>query len=488
VGEPTGCGLGGDLFALVWDPREKRVQGLNASGRSPRSLSRDFFVREGFSHIPKRGPLAISTPGCVDGWWKLHRAFGSRRVSGLLRPAIEAAEQGIALPPVIARQWAASEPLLRVSKEATQTFLPWRRSPSEGTIFRNPRLGATLRKLVAAGPRAFYEGSLAQEMVRAAAREGCFLSLEDLAGHRSNWVEPLSTRYRGYDVWQIPPNGQGLAVLQMLNLLEGFDVGARPLGSAEYWHLLIEAKKIAYADRARYYADPEFAQIPMAGLAGKAYADHRRSEMDLDRAAATVLPGEFEMRGSDTVTLSVADRNGCAISLIQSNYMGFGSGVMAGELGFMFQNRGTGFSLQEGHANVFEPGKRPFHTIIPGFVTRDGEPWMAFGVMGGDMQPQGQVQVLVNLIDYGLDMQAAGDTPRIEHIGSATPEGEPARGSGELVPEPEVPDSVLAALGKMGHTVGPAQVNGGGYQGVRLHGDRFEGASESRKDGLALGF
>ncbi len=320
---------------------------------------------------------------------------------------------------------------------------------------------------------------------------GGLFSLKDFTEHTSTWVDPVKTTYRGVDVWEIPPPGQGIAVLQMLNLLEGYDLKKLGPQSADFWHLMVEAKKIAYADRARYYADPTFVSVPTAELISKTYAEKRRQLIKPDQALKEIEPGDPKLGKSDTVYLCVVDKDRNCVSLIQSNYFGFGSGLVPGKLGFALQNRGTLLALDEKHPNRLEPGKRPFHTIIPAMATKDGKPWFVFGVMGGDMQPQGQVQVLVNLIDFGMNVQQAGEAPRIEHVGSARPTGTPGDpDGGTLQVEPGIPDAVIAELRKRGHKVTQVRTNGGGYQGILIDPETnvLHGGSEPRKDGAAVGY
>ncbi len=489
--EPTGAGIGGDLFALVWDAGEKRLHGLNASGRSPASLTLEYLkkVRK-LRRMPALGPLPVTVPGCVDGWFELHRRFGRLPMKEILAPAIEYARQGFPVTRIIAHYWRSNCRVLRRFPGFAETFMPGGRPPREGEVFKNPRLAATLEKIAAGGRDAFYRGEIAKKIEAYMKANGGFLSAADLAAHRSEWVDPVSTTYRGYRVWELPPNCQGIAVLQMLNILEGFDLASMGFGSPRYVHLLVEAKKLVYEDRARYYADPEFAKIPLAGLLSKSYAAKRRKLIDPERASVRAEAGNPALEKGDTVYLAAADGEGNMVSLIQSNYMGMGSGLTPGGLGFVLQDRGALFDLHEGRPNTYAPRKRPFHTIIPGFLTKDGEALMAFGVMGGAMQPQGQVQVLVNLIDFGMDLQEAGDAPRVRHVGSSQPSGERARGGGTVLLEPGFPEGLKKALEKMGHQVRIRRGGFGGYQAIlrRVNTRVYLGASESRKDGQAAGF
>lgn len=491
VVEPMSCGLGGDLFVLYWDAKSQRLYGLNASGRSPRGLTREWFVSQGLTRIPDRGPLSWSVPGCVQGWDDLRSRFGSRPLGELLRAAIEHAEDGFAVSELIAADWRAAAPALAHDPGSAATFLVEGRGPAAGQVMRNPRLAATLRQVAEGGPEAFYRGSIAEQLVAFSREVGGHFAPVDFAEHRSEWVEPVSVNYRGYDVYQLPPNGQGLAVLQMLNLLGGYDLASLGPGHPDVWHLFVEAKKLAYADRARFYADPAFAEVPIAGLVSRAYAEERRRRIDSQRAARDVPPGDPRLAHGDTIYLSVVDRDRNCCSLIQSTYYGFGSLLTPPELGFTLQNRGALFTLDETHPNRFEPGKRPFHTIIPGMVLKEGRPTFCFGVMGGDMQPQGQVQVLMNLLDFGMNPQAAGDAPRVRHDGSPTPTGlEGDADGGTVVVESGVSEAAVEELERRGHRVVRGSGGFGGYQGIWIdhaHGT-LHGASESRKDGCALGY
>lgn len=487
--EPMSCGIGGDLFAIVYIARERKLYGLNASGRAPLAASIDEMRARGISEIPLHGPLSWSVPGCVDGWDVLLRRFGTMPLSRLLEPSIHYAERGVAVPPVISQLWENSAALLWQHPDAARTYLPDGRAPRAGEIFVNRDLAETYRLLARDGRDAFYRGPIAQQIVAFSQQVGGLFSLADFENHTSTWVAPVSCDYRGVRVWELPPPGQGISVLQMLNLLEGFDVKRLGAGSADWWHLFLEAKKLAYADRARYYADPEFAKVPTETLISKQYADQRRALIDMKRAAADVPPGDVPLT-SDTIYACVVDEERNCVSLIQSNYKGFGSGLVPGRLGFALQNRGNLFALDPHHANALKPGKRPFHTIIPAMVTKNDRPWFVFGVMGGDMQPQGQVQVLVNFLDFGMDIQQAGDAPRLEHLGSATPTGLPSRGVGTVQAEPAIPDDVVAELQRRGHHVERVEKNTGGYQGILIDESTgtLLGASESRKDGKAMGY
>ena len=490
--EPTGSGVGGDLFAIHWEAETETLSGLNASGRSPRALSVEDLRRAcPDGRIPAYGPLSVSVPGAVDGWFELHGRFGRLPMAELLAPAIAYAEEGFPVTEIIAGYWAKDAQLLGQYPGFADVFLPRGRAPAPGEIFTNPRLADTYRRIADDGRDGFYRGAVARAIAEYMAANGGYLAYDDLAEHASEWVDPVATRYRGYDVWELPPNGQGIAVLQMLNVLESYDLKSLGWGSPQYLHLLIEAKKLAFEDRAHFYADPSFADVPVAELISKPYAEKRRALIDRDRASRELPFGEpASLNQGDTVYLTVADKAGNMLSLIQSNYRGMGSGMTPGNLGFVLQDRGEMFSLDPGHANAFAPGKRPFHTIIPAFVTQDGKPFMSFGVMGAAMQPQGQVQVLNNIIDFGMDVQAAGDAPRIRHDGSSDPMGDKMLDGGTVYLESGHGDATLEALTALGHRTERDTDGFGGYQAIRRDGRNgvYFGASESRKDGHAAGF
>ncbi|HET6628948.1 MAG TPA: gamma-glutamyltransferase, partial [Woeseiaceae bacterium] len=490
VMEPTGTGIGGDLFAIVWDAEKEELTGLNASGRSPRSLSLQYFREQGLTEIPYVGPLPVSVPGAVDGWFELHERYGRLPMEELLAPAIAYARDGFPVSEVIAHYWELDARTRKEFPGFSETFLPGGEAPDKGDVFRNPRLAATYETIAAGGRDAFYQGDIARKIDACMAGHGGFLGYDDLARHDSEWVEPLSTNYRGYDVYELPPNSQGVAALQMLNVLEGFDLRAMGFGSADYVHTFVETKKLVYEDRAKYYADPDFYDAPLETLLAKSYADRRRELIDPARAADTYPAGDSALEKGDTIYLTVADEQGNMVSLIQSNYGGMGSGMAPGDLGFCLQNRGALFSLEEGHANVFEPGKRPFHTIIPAFVMKDGKPYLSFGVMGGSMQPQGHAQILVNLIDFGMNLQEAGDAPRIRHRGSSQPTGEVMADGGAVYLENGFSEEVRDELRQRGHAIATGPTAYGGYQAIRRdHGQGvYYGASESRKDGQAAGY
>lgn len=499
--EPTGCGIGGDLFAIVWDAKSKKLHGLNASGRSPAGLSlaqlKEILAKDNRTTIPPLGPLPVTVPGAVDGWFELHKKFGRLPMREVLAPAIAYAHDGFPLSELIGYYWSRSGEKLKGFPNFAKTFMPDGRAPRKGDVFKNFDLARTYEILAEKGRNGFYRGPLTEIMVDYLRREGSFLRENDFRDHTSTWVEPVSTNYRGYDVWEIPPNGQGIAALQMLNVLEGFDFRAMSHNSAAYLHHLIEAKKLAFEDRARFYADPEFSRIPIAELISKEYATKRRVLLDPRKAAEQFPPGDpflksadAKLRDGDTIYLTVADAERNMVSLIQSNYRGFGSGLVPDGLGFVFQDRGEMFSLEEGHPNVFAPKKRPFHTIIPGFVTKNGKPWLSFGVMGGDMQPQGHVQVLCNLIDFGMNVQEAGDAARFHHAGSSEPTGEKMTDGGFVALESGIPEDVRRALSEFGHHLRADPDGFGGYQAIQYDAERdvYIAASESRKDGQAAGY
>ncbi len=486
--EPTGSGMGGDLFAIVWDAKTQKLYGLNSSGPSPKSLTLDYFKSHGYKFIPAHGPLPVSVPGCVDGWNELHKKFGKLPVKDILKPAIRYAREGFPVSELIAYYWQLNARILKKYPGFAEVFMPGGKAPSKGEIFKNPALANTLELLSKKGLREFYEGKPAKVIDKYMHENGGFLSYSDLANYHAEWVEPEHVNYRGYDVWELPPNGQGIAALQMLNMLENFDVKSMGFGSAAYIHLLTEVKKLAFEDRAKFYADPHFADVPVKQLISKSYAKERLKLYNPDRAARYYPAGQPEK--GNTIYMTVADQYGNMISLIQSNYRGMGSGMAPAELGFDLQDRGELFTLEEGQANTYAPGKRPFHTIIPAFITKDGKPWVSFGVMGGAMQPQGHTQIVVNLIDFGMNLQEAGDAPRIRHDGSSQPTGTKMRDGGWLNLESGFSYDVIRKLMQMGHKVRYSLGGYGGYQAIMWDGKNkvYYGASESRKDGQAAGY
>ena len=488
--EPTMCGIGGDLFAIVWDAEKKELAGLNGSGRSPQSLTLQYFKEQGIASVPYLGPLSVSVPGAVDAWFELHERYGRLPMAELLAPTIEYAKSGFPVSEVIASNWASNAETRSEYAGFKETFMPGGKVPQTGDVFRNPRLANTLEQIATGGRDAFYKGEIARQIDSYMAEQGGFLSYEDLAAHTSEWVEPVSTNYRGYEVYELPPNGQGIAALQLLNILEAYDLKSMGFGSAEYIHTFVEAKKVVYEDRAKYYADTDFYDAPIDVLISKEYADKRRKLIDSKKAATEYPAGDAVLEHGDTIYMTVADGDGNMVSLIQSNYGGMGSGMTPGDLGFMIQNRGRLFSLDEGHANVIEPGKRPFHTIIPAFVMKGGEPFMSFGVMGGSIQPQGHAQILINMIDFGMNIQEAGDAARIRHTGSSQPTDEKMTDGGELYLESGIGEDVRNELKAMGHNISDERMDFGGYQGIRFDSEQkvYYGASESRKDGQAAGY
>ncbi len=489
--EPTSNGIGGDLFAIVWDVGSGKLHGLNASGRSPRSLSVDTLLAQNHRRIPKRGPLPVTVPGAVDGWFELLEKFGSMTMCDLLKPTIAYARSGFPVTEVIAHEWGHEAAELACWPDFTDQMTLAGRAPSAGDTWTNHNLASSLEMIAESGREFFYHGQIAQAIANHVQVQGGFLGIDDLASHQGEWVEPVSASYRGYDVWELPPNGQGIAVLQMLNLLEPHDISAMGPGSPQYLHLLIEAKKLAFEDRARFYADPAFGDLPVEALISREYASERGSLIDPGSAARQVPHGDpAALRGGDTIYLTTADREGNMVSLIQSNFRGMGSGMTPPGLGFVLQNRGELFSLDRNHPNCLEPGKRPFHTIIPGFITRDGAPWLSFGVMGGDMQPQGQVQIVVNLIDFGMNLQAAGDAPRINHTGSSSPTDDVMTDGGTVNMETGFDQSAVEQLRQLGHRIGTQEGIYGGYQAIAKNPrtGAYHGASESRKDGQAAGY
>jgi len=486
--EPTGNGIGGDLFAIIWDAKTQKLYGLNASGRSPYDLTLDYFKENGYTKIPALGPLPVSVPGCVDGWFALHSRFGNLSMDQILAPAIHYAEEGFPVTELIAYYWESGSRSLQRFPGFKEIFMPGGKAPSKGEIFKNPYLANTLRLIAEQGRDVFYKGEIAEKIVAYMQENGGFLTMKDMEDHSSEWVDPLSTRYRGYDVWELPPNGQGTAVLQMLNILENYDLLSMGFGSPEYMHLFIEAKKLAFEDRASYYADPAFNDLPVEELISKEYAKKRVVLIDENRAARSYPAGDLEK--GNTIYLTTSDKEGNMVSLIQSNYQGLGSGMTPGKLGFILQDRGELFSLEEGHMNVYEPHKRPFHTIIPAFITKNGKPWISFGVMGGAMQPQGHTQVICNLIDFGMNLQEAGDAPRIRHSGSSQPTGEVMNDGGTVYLESGFPYQTIRELLRKGHNIRFSNGGFGGYQAIMWDDENkvWYGASESRKDGQAGGY
>ena len=505
--EPTGCGIGGDIFVIVWDPQSRQLYGYNGSGRSPKGRSLEQLQAQiaalkergrlpgDFAGIPRMGHLPVTVPGTVDGWFAIHDRFGKLPMADVLAPAVDYAREGYPLSPVIAfylqrarlvfeRDLAGSQLLENIDS----TWYPGGRSPGAGEMVRNPDLGNTLEAIGRGGREAFYSGALAREMAAYFQRIGADLSYQDLAAHTGDWVEPVSVNYRGYDLYELPPNGQGVAALQMLNILKQVDLAQWPRGSAEVFHYMVEAKRLAFEDVARYYADPDFSDVPLSGLLAEEYGRERFALIDPARAATAVSPGEPLLEGDgDTTYLTVADGDGMMVSLIQSNYRGMGSGLVPDGLGFMLQNRGELFSLDPNHPNAYAPGKRPFHTIIPAFLMKDGAPLMSFGLMGGSMQPQGHVQIVVNIVDYGMDIQQAGDAARFVHEGGRQPTDVHKDPLGILYVEPGVSEQTVEQLRAMGHRVeiDATGIRFGGYQAIAVDplSGVYGGATEMRKDG-----
>lgn len=493
--EPVSCGIGGDCFVMLWDPKAGKVVGLNGSGRSPRGLSLETVrSRAKNGKIPSYGAVTVSVPGAVDAWWSLHQRYGKLEWKTLFAPSIAHAQDGVPVAQTIAYYLGLSHkrfntPNLGIEEveNFNRVWAPEGRTPREGEIFRNPALAETYRQIALGGGRAFYEGEIADRIEAYFKRIGGWMTTADLAAHHSEWTQPLATDYRGVTVHGLGPNSQGLSTLQLLNIAEQFDLKSMGFQSAASIHHQVEAKRLAFEDRARYFADPAFYQAPVESLLSKDYARERAKLVRPDRILSPVYPGQAPSQG-DTTYFCTADADGMMVSIIQSNYRGMGSGLSPDGLGFMFQDRGELFNLQDGHPNLYAPGKRPFQTIIPGFATRGSEPWLAFGVMGGDMQPQGQAQIIINMVDYGLDLQAAGDSPRWHHEGSSEPTGEPQQGVGLLRLETGVPEATRKQLASLGWKLGPPDGGFGGYQAVERWPGRYAAATEMRKDGVALAY
>ena len=488
--EPTGCGIGGDLFAIVWDPKTKKLHGLNASGPSPQSLSLDFFLENNYEGIPYYGALPVSVPGAVAGWIALHDKFGNLTMDQILSPAIHYAENGFPLTELIAYYMQRSvQRFIRADyPNIKETYIEPNggKLPSEGEIFKNPLLAQTYKTIAKKGKQGFYGGKVASAIAEEVQQQGGFLTTADLSSFEVEWVDPVSINYRGYDVWELPPNGQGIAALQILKILEGYDFSKIDFGSDEHIHLFTEAKKLAFEDRAKFYADMSFADVPIETLLSESYTHQRRAL--IKEKASMYFAGQIS--AGETIYMTVADKDGYMVSLIQSNYFGMGSGVVPQGVGFMLQNRGALFSLDENHANVYAPGKRPFHTIIPAFVTKDGSPFLSFGVMGGDFQPQGHSQIVMNIVDFGMNTQEAGDAPRWDHKGSSSPRGNQAKGKGEIRVESGISYETIRQLIARGHDVSFTIGEFGGYQAILWDKKNqvYRGASESRKDGQVSGY
>ena len=484
--EPTGCGIGGDLFAIVWSADDKKLYGLNSSGPAPINISIEEITSKGLDAIPPYGPLPVTVPGAVAGWVELHKRFGIMDFNLLFQNAIEYAEKGFPVTEVVAYYLKLSSEKFIDYPNFKKTWMPNGKIPSKGEIFKNPYLARTYKKIAQSYGEDFYKGNLAKEIVSFINNQGGYFSLEDLSEFKPEWIDPVSTNYRGYDVWELPPNGQGIAALQMLNILENYNIKDLGFGSAEYIHLFTEAKKIAYEDRALYYADPNFSDIPLKTLISKEYAKERLKLIDLTKSSKSYNAGLLEE--GDTIYLTVADKYGNMVSLIQSNYRGMGSGMVPNDLGFMLQDRGEMFSLDPNHMNSLIGGKRPFHTIIPAFITKNNKPLVSFGLMGGAMQPQGHAQIVINLIDFKMNLQEAGDAPRIRHAGSSQPTGEKMTDGGYLSLEKGISAEEILKLEKLGHKFQYDLGGFGGYQAIMLKDNVYIGASESRKDGHASGY
>jgi gamma-glutamyltranspeptidase/glutathione hydrolase len=494
-GESIACGIGGDCFVMLWDPKTKKVVGLNGSGRSPKGLSLETVRKRATEKgmIPSHGAISVSVPGCVDAWTALHQRYGKLPWKTLFGPAIEHCTVGAPTIQNTAFYVEASNrnfsknPAIEELDNFRGIWVRDGRTPREGEIFRNPELGNTYRIIAEQGGRAFYEGEIADRIDAYFKRIGGWMTKADLAAHRTEWVEPRSIDYRGVDVWALPPNSQGLVTLQMLSIMAEFDIKAMGFQSAAAIHHAVEAKRLAFEDRARFYADPAFYKQPVEWLLSKDYAKERAKLIKPNAIAPMYYPGKAPSHG-DTTYFTTADKDGMMVSIIQSNYRGMGSGLMPDGLGFMFQDRGELFALQDGHPNLYAPGKRPFQTIIPGFATKNGEPMLSFGVMGGDMQPQGQSQIISNLVDFGLGLQEAGDAPRWHHDGGMEPTGEDLGQPGVLNLETGVPKATQEALAKLGWVMKPAPGGYGGYQAIQRHPGRYAAATEMRKDGVALAY
>jgi gamma-glutamyltranspeptidase/glutathione hydrolase len=484
--EPTGNGIGGDLFVILWDAKTKKLYGLNASGPSPQNISIEYFTAKKLEKIPSYGPLPVSVPGAVDGWIKLHERFGKLPFKELFKPTIDYANNGFPLTETIAYYLELSSKRFKTYPNFKNVWMPNGIYLKKGDVFKNPKLANTLSDIATSKRSSFYEGDMAKIMSDFVISQGGFLSTNDLAQYHAEWVEPVSTNYRGYDVWELPPNGQGIAALQILNLLERYNINKMGLFSSEYIHHFVEAKKLAFADRAKYYADPDFNDIDIHYLISKEYADLRAKHINPLKSSISDNAGS--LKDGDTIYLTTADKEGNMVSLIQSNYRGMGSGMVPPGLGFMIQNRGELFSLDKDHANSLVGGKRPFHTIIPAFITKDNKPFISFGVMGGATQPQAHAQIAINIIDFNLNLQEAGDAPRIVHTGSSQPTDEVMVNGGSLSLEKAFTETIIEELKTKGHIINYQPGIFGGYQAIMLKDGVFYGASESRKDGHAVGY
>ena len=484
--EPTGCGIGGDLFAIVWIDEDKKLYGLNSSGPAPQDMSIRKLKAMGIDKIPPYGPLPVTVPGAVAGWTALHKRFGNKPFDELFDNAIYYADNGFPVTEVVGYYLQLSSERYKDYPNFADVWMPNGEALKKGDVFVNKDLSNTYKQIAKSYGESFYKGDIAQTISEFIVEQGGFLTVDDLKSYKPEWIKPVSSNYRGYDVWELPPNGQGIAALQILNILEQYEIDKMGHNSVEYIHLFTEAKKLAYEDRAKYYADMNFADVPVEELISKRYALERNKLINLKKAATSYSSGIFE--DGDTIYLTVADNDGNMVSLIQSNYRGMGSGMVPPNLGFMLQDRGEMFSLDPGHRNSLEGGKRPFHTIIPAFITKDDKPFISFGLMGGGMQPQGHAQIVVNLIDFKMNLQEAGDAPRIRHFGSSEPTGETMTNGGYLSLESGVGSDVRIELTKKGHNLKNEPGGYGGYQAIMKLNNVYYGASESRKDGHASGY
>ena len=484
--EPTGCGIGGDLFAIVWIDEDKKLYGLNSSGPAPQDMSIRKLKAMGIDKIPPYGPLPVTVPGAVAGWTALHKRFGNKPFDELFNNAIYYADNGFPVTEVVGYYLQLSSERYKDYPNFADVWMPNGEALKKGDVFVNKDLSNTYKQIAKSYGESFYKGDIAQTISEFIVEQGGFLTVDDLKSYKPEWIKPVSSNYRGYDVWELPPNGQGIAALQILNILEQYEIDKMGHNSVEYIHLFTEAKKLAYEDRAKYYADMNFADVPVEELISKRYALERNKLINLKKAATSYSSGIFE--DGDTIYMTVADKDGNMISLIQSNYRGMGSGMVPPNLGFMLQDRGEMFSLDPSHRNSLVGGKRPFHTIIPAFITKDDKPFISFGLMGGGMQPQGHAQIVVNLIDFKMNLQEAGDAPRIRHFGSSEPTGEIMSNGGYLSLESGVGSDVRNELTKKGHNLKNEPGGYGGYQAIMKLNNVYYGASESRKDGHASGY
>ena len=484
--EPTGCGIGGDLFAIIWSADEKKLFGLNSSGPAPKNISINKLKQKGLEKIPPYGPLPVTVPGAVAGWVSIHKKFGLLEFNKLFNDAINYAENGFPVSELVSYYLERSSEIFAAYPNFKDVWMPNGKTPKKGEIFINKNLAENYKEIANTYGKSFYSGKIAENIVNTVNAQGGFFSMSDLNSFEPEWINPVSTNYRGYDVWELPPNGQGIAALQILNILERFDIESMGFGTSDYIHLFTEAKKVVYEDRAKYYADTNFSNIPVEKLISKEYANERSKLINLKKSSKSFNPGNLEI--GDTIYLTVADSFGNMVSLIQSNYRGMGSGVVPDNTGFMLQDRGEMFSLDPNHMNSLMPGKRPFHTIIPAFVTKNDKPFISFGLMGGAMQPQGHAQIIVNLVDFKMNLQEAGDAPRIRHVGSSQPTGEKMLDGGYLSLEKSFDKNEISKLKKMGHKFQYDLGGFGGYQAIMIKDGVYYGASESRKDGHASGY